>query len=256
MACTTESLTVSDLHLLDVTSEDRVMMDLNRLAPKNQKTTLRRLHLNFLRCLLDPLLVQHGTQHSYLAQERAWRRMPENLRNNWLAPNSTSLTHLSLYCRNYWGAFPRIDFTRLDFPNLKALALGNYCFAYPSQLESVLAMKTIESLLLDDCPILFLVRLNDWSIESLKIDTSHWRKLRSRLYVTWTEEGQYPVNAAIDESTDEIPAFTTTTSWKQYFDDIARELPRLCHFGFRPGQWSGRDGSVSAMPAVFKSHFC
>ncbi|KAB8226523.1 hypothetical protein BDV33DRAFT_186595 [Aspergillus novoparasiticus] len=74
----------------------------------------------------------------------------------WLKPTMGSLEHLTIYCDNYWGFFPKLDLNGIHFPRLKTLALGNFGFVQDSQVEWVIShAATLIELYLDDCTILY-----------------------------------------------------------------------------------------------------
>ncbi|KAJ4329360.1 hypothetical protein N0V84_000255 [Fusarium piperis] len=90
----------------------------------------------------------------------------EALPSTWLSPNMNEhLRTLSLYFRDYWGWFPKMDFRTFGedspFPQLKVLALGNYIFSHDWQIDWFPSVgrkngsNGLQELYLDDCPILF-----------------------------------------------------------------------------------------------------
>ncbi|KAI0602946.1 hypothetical protein F4775DRAFT_531263 [Biscogniauxia sp. FL1348] len=98
----------------------------------------------------------------------------EALPRTWLAPSlAQNLQVLSLYCTEYWGWDPKMDFRtvnpRLDsasgFPNLKVLALGNYVFSHQWQIDWIASLGVnnghggLQELYLDDCPIMWFARI-------------------------------------------------------------------------------------------------
>ncbi|KAH8897539.1 hypothetical protein GQ53DRAFT_680174 [Thozetella sp. PMI_491] len=104
----------------------------------------------------------------------------EQLPDTWLMPQlAANLTVLSLYCRDYWGWTPRMDFRWVNpgtgpdagFPNLRVLALGNYIFSHEWQIDWIASLGRqngrggLEELYLDDSPILYkanaVVRISD-----------------------------------------------------------------------------------------------
>ncbi|KAM0221366.1 hypothetical protein ACHAQD_005270 [Fusarium lateritium] len=84
--------------------------------------------------------------------------------------NNQRLRVLSLYFRDYWGWFPKMDFRLIGedspFPQLKVLGLGNYVFSHRWQIEWFAKIGKengsggLEELYLDDCPILEKARQN------------------------------------------------------------------------------------------------
>ncbi|KAI2465753.1 hypothetical protein F4781DRAFT_13612 [Annulohypoxylon bovei var. microspora] len=93
----------------------------------------------------------------------------ESLNKTWLAPEiAKNLRVLSLFCDNYWGWIPRMDFRDINpgtglesgFPKLEVLALGNYIFSHEWQTDWFASLGSqnrqggLRELYLDDCPIL------------------------------------------------------------------------------------------------------
>ena len=77
-------------------------------------------------------------------------------RKLWLEPVKDNLTYLTLYARAYWGWAPAVDLRKIAFPQLRYLALGNHTFAHDLQIDWLSSFgATLETLILDDCPILF-----------------------------------------------------------------------------------------------------
>jgi hypothetical protein len=86
----------------------------------------------------------------------------DSLPNTWLSQSiSDNLTVLSLYARDYWGWFPKMDFRNMKFPQLKVLALGHYVFSHEWQIDWISSIgrgdggEGLRELYLDDCPILY-----------------------------------------------------------------------------------------------------
>lgn len=93
----------------------------------------------------------------------------DNLPRSWLSPAvANNLRVLSLYYREYWGWFPKMDFRSIGqgspFPQLKVLAFGNYVFSHEWQVDWLASVGKnngsggLEELYLDDCPVLFRAR--------------------------------------------------------------------------------------------------
>lgn len=100
-----------------------------------------------------------------------------SLPRTWLLltlPAAQNLRVLSLYARNYWGWYPKIDFRCSEmgrgggggggggFPNLRSLSLGNYVFSHEWQVDWIAGLGGggggLEELYLDDCPISKITR--------------------------------------------------------------------------------------------------
>lgn len=83
-----------------------------------------------------------------------------HLNRDWLRPLQNQLTHLTLSCNTYWGVYPRWQPHDLHFPHLKSLAFGNWTVAFDWQLDFIISHgKTLEQLVLINCPILHALRL-------------------------------------------------------------------------------------------------
>ncbi|KAF5009133.1 hypothetical protein FDECE_4623 [Fusarium decemcellulare] len=87
----------------------------------------------------------------------------ENLNSTWLSPSlADNLRVLSLYCKDFWGWFPKMDFRDVGFlPRLKVLALGKYVFSHQWQIDFFASIgkengsEGLEELYLDDCFVLY-----------------------------------------------------------------------------------------------------
>ncbi|KAJ4406790.1 hypothetical protein N0V82_010056 [Gnomoniopsis sp. IMI 355080] len=123
--------------------------------------------------LLSDLKLLVATQRHNDPSEQTFLREKydffEKLPKTWLSPVMCSnLRILSLYCREYFGWAPKLDFRMLNqhsgtspLPNLRVLALGNYVFSHDWQVEWVASLGAdngrggLEELYLDDCPIMW-----------------------------------------------------------------------------------------------------
>jgi hypothetical protein len=126
----------------------------------------------------------------------------QSLHETWLSPNlSQHLRVLSLYFRDYWGWFPKMDFRLIGedspFPHLKVLALGNYVFSHEWQIEWFTKIGKangsggLEELYLDDCPILYKARqngsLHDGYPDFVTILEAQWRPSTHAFPLRWYE---------------------------------------------------------------------
>ncbi|RSL66538.1 hypothetical protein CEP54_003682 [Fusarium duplospermum] len=100
--------------------------------------------------------------HDHIAYYEEKYDFFDHLPGTWLAPSiSDNLRVLSLYCADYWGWLPKMDFRGMEFPRLKVLALGQYVFSHDWQIDWIASIgqengsSGLEKLYLDDCPILF-----------------------------------------------------------------------------------------------------
>ncbi|KAJ6779619.1 hypothetical protein PWT90_05633 [Aphanocladium album] len=184
--------------------------------------------------------------------------------DTWLRPAAPTLTALTLYSDNYFGALPYWlgtgagggsgggsssssssssgkpdEAPPVEFPKLQRLALGNYAIAYESQLDGWLASAAVfprlERLTLDDCPVL----------SHLLVYTNLPKHLppvdRSRLDVF------KPAAAAVgppDGAQEGSVMLTSRLRWDAVFDRLREGLPTLKQFFFISGPW--RDGNAFA----------
>ncbi|CAI6088328.1 unnamed protein product [Clonostachys chloroleuca] len=92
------------------------------------------------------------------------------LPSTWLSPAvAGNLTTMSLYCREYWGWNPKMDFRAVrpgmgvdsGFPSLRVLAMGKYVFSHEWQVDWIASLGRqngrggLEKLYLDNCPIMY-----------------------------------------------------------------------------------------------------
>lgn len=148
----------------------------------------------------------------------------QDLSRIWLKPLQTQLTSLTLYSDAYWGYFPELPLEDLHFPHLASLALGNYTFAYDTQLNWILSHgQTLRSLSLDDCPILFHCTMYCGFLANRK---PHDLKKFEEDYSseeTWLYEAR----------------------WHDYFPKIQSGLPKLKDFHIGHGEgWESSDGPM------------
>lgn len=122
-----------------------------------------------------------------------------------------TLRHLTLYSDLRYGFYPILDFTRIHFPHLNTLALGNYAFADNSQLSWILSHgATLTELCLDDCTILYAMALEfDDTATLLPLERFDYH----------------------DEETGHKWA-EYDGRWADYFRAFKDELPRLQHFRY------------------------
>ncbi|KAI1337850.1 hypothetical protein F5Y15DRAFT_389420 [Xylariaceae sp. FL0016] len=118
-------------------------------------------YLKELKLLVSTPSVQQETCEFLEALPRTWLRPP-------VADN---LRVLSLYCTEYWGWHPKMDFRTVSpkaisaFPNLEVLALGNYVFSHQWQVDWIASLGCgngkggLKELYLDDCPIMWRARV-------------------------------------------------------------------------------------------------
>ncbi|KAK7430068.1 hypothetical protein QQZ08_003459 [Neonectria magnoliae] len=113
-----------------------------------------------LRLYITTRLSKYGRfcPFNYYDKHELFNQMPKT----WLAlPLATNLRVLSLYCYEYWGWHPKMDFRAAGggrgFPNLNILALGKYVCSHEWQAEWFVFLGKQE-LYLDDCRIVYQSR--------------------------------------------------------------------------------------------------
>lgn len=134
---------------------------------QNVNDTIFTNSKNFFQVLkrITNLRMRIVTEYDMAAPECPWSFPPMHkffaeLPKTWLAHCAGNLTSLTIHCDTFWGYFPKCDWRGIHFPKLKKLELGNYTFSHDWQLDWILSHgKTLEVLVLDDCPILRRAKL-------------------------------------------------------------------------------------------------
>lgn len=87
----------------------------------------------------------------------------EDLLTHWLGPVQSHLTHLSLFATECpWGFWPLCDLRKTHLPRLRSLSLGNWIIAHDWQIDWIIShAATLQELVLIDCPILSVAKMND-----------------------------------------------------------------------------------------------
>lgn len=208
------SLSICNLH--DLTNYDI-------MRSEDFKTVISRL---------DTLELSIATQEEDACPEREieiperHRFFGKDLIEFWLAPTQQNLVGLKIYSNCYWGYLPRCDFRPLHFPRLKRLAFGNMTFTHDSQLDWIVSHEaTLESLTLDDCPIVH--------------DAMMYSDLDSERCVKLNDDYTLP-------SDGEKACWTYPSRWHDFFRKLAAGLPRLHRFGVGHGPWDGGHGEDRA----------
>jgi hypothetical protein len=152
----------------------------------------------------------------------------------WLAPIQPKLVNLKLYSNCYWGYLPKCDFRPLHFPHLKSLAFGNMTFTHDWQIDWIASHgQTLQSLTLDDCPIVHDALLSDQNLDA-------------EGYVVLQENGSLQSHAADNP-------WSYATRWHDSFRKLAAGLPCLQRFGIGHGPWNSgysEDRTTSAFLAA------
>lgn len=138
------------------------------------------------------------------------------LKQYWLQPVQSHLVQLKLYATEMpWGYFPACDLRDLHMPKLRSLALGLMTFTHDWQLDWILSHSaTLESLTLDDCPIVHACFM----------------------YVHFDQERSSPTRAQYRAFEGES-SWTYDTRWHHYLNRIREGLPHLSRFSFGVGPW-------------------
>ena len=149
----------------------------------------------------------------------------------WLKPTMGSLRKLSLYSNLYWGFYPKLSLEGIHFPNLQSLALGNFSFFEDQQVDWILShSSTLHELYLDDCTILFQVRLSnvEYYIDDCPVLISRmkWQTSKHRRGEDWYYH--YP------------------RRWNEYFASFETGLPYLCRFAI--GHNEAWDSAYNELP--------
>jgi hypothetical protein len=159
----------------------------------------------------------------------------EFLPGTWLNQSiSNNLTVLSLYARDYWGWFPKIDFRSMKFPQLKILALGHYVFSHEWQIDWISSIgrgdggEGLRELYLDDCPILFQ------ACQASPLDES---------------DPGYPIlDSVLDHEEPETHKYTMR--WSHVLSRWAASMGGLREFRIGHGHWTADE----APKDTFESH--
>ena len=168
---------------------------------------------------------EHGPDHDYTCIEL--QTFPAHLCSKWLKPVAPNLRALSLYsATENWGCFPGyFDPSGISFPKLETLSLGYYTIAHDDQLDWILAQhKSLTKLVLHNCMIASLIRIDKTNMAQWKPSTHDWEKLPPRTH-DWADEFRY------------------RGTWSYFFDKIAEGLPNLKEFCFRQVDVHPRWGS-------------
>jgi len=133
----------------------------------------------------------------------------------WLASAAPQLTALTLYCNDFWGTIPKWDLDELYFPHLRSLALGRFTISYDWQIDWILKHKTLESLWLEDCPV---VPCYNYLARELHFGTGRLVSL-----VVGTQRGR-----------PKLDRMETSMRWYTIFERLRDGLPNLADFRLIP----------------------
>lgn len=199
------SLSIANLH--DLTNYDT-------MRSEDFKAVISRL--DTLELLVATQDEDASPEHEIEFAERH-RFFGKDLVEFWLAPSQQNLVNLKLYSTCYFGYLPKCDLRGIHFPHLKTLALGNMTFTHDWQIDWIVSHgATLESLTLDDCPII--------------TDALVYNTIENDRYVKLNDD--YTLATADD------PIFWSyPTRWHSYFDKLTTGLPHLRRFGVGVGPW-------------------
>ncbi|KAI6279091.1 hypothetical protein MCOR03_004085 [Pyricularia oryzae] len=142
---------------------------------------------------------------------------PGGFVDKWLKPAAQGLTSLTLYCDDYFGLLPEFDTSDISFPNLRALSLGNFNFAYDWQVDWIASHKALRTLWLDDCPIAHYFNVLDYGLEEFR--TGELTKL--------------------PQTSEEELGYVSSLRWSAVFDKFREALPELEDVRLAHGAWEG-----------------
>ena len=196
---------------------------------------------------LESLSLQIVTEYDDAAPENTiyieepYKFFGDDLRQYWLEPVRVNLTHLKLYAtQTFWGYLPYCNLPGLHFPKLKSLSLGNMTFTHDWQMDWILSHgSTLESLTLDDCPIVHAANL------AMETKADRYPKLE-------------PCRPATEDYSDQS-FWTYETRWHHHLQRLKDGLPHLKHFGFGHGPWDqGRafDEAASLPAMLYPQRYC
>lgn len=96
------------------------------------------------------------------------------LENVWLSNLFPCLTSLFLGFSTDWGAIPLFETNNLRFPVLENLSLHNYTLLYRSQFAWILSISTLKSLILEKCPIPWVIKIDPEEIDEQFTPAMEW----------------------------------------------------------------------------------
>lgn len=174
---------------------------------------------------LKKLNIQVATEYDSAAPENSLGLAVGNdffgaLTTYWLKPIREQLTHVTIYSAEcFWGIYPGFD-CDVHFPKLKSLSLGNYTIAHNAQIKWILEHgDTLEVLLLDDCPIITAMCMDEEMANSI---------------ANFDDLEQNPIDGSDD---DPLYFKLIDLRWHHVFPQFQSGLPHLKHFSIGHGDW-------------------
>ncbi|KAI0599780.1 hypothetical protein F4775DRAFT_549818 [Biscogniauxia sp. FL1348] len=156
----------------------------------------------------------------------------DSLGSTWLAPEvAKKLRILSLFCEDYWGWSPKIDFRKINpgpgpdagLPKLEVLALGNFVFSScegQADWFASLGHRTdrggLQELYLDNCPIIYAAHTYD------RLDVG--------------PDGDYSLLSAHNAVSDEVDKLFSTR-WHELLTHWADNMNGLKVLKIGRGEW-------------------
>ncbi|SMR53172.1 unnamed protein product [Zymoseptoria tritici ST99CH_1E4] len=217
-------------------------LSIHNLQDMKMETAQSRPGFKTMISQLKALSLSIATEHPGFGvhPHRTRSNLPEiqNFFNNtlpvqWLRPSQNGLTRLALYADTYWGYYPACDLRALRFPCLTDLALGCYTFAHDHQLHWILEHRqTLQSLSLDDCPIMH------------------------EIYVPKTSKGSDPLPFDDDQPRLKTDAYVWEykTRWHHYFTLIRTQLHKLMSFAIGETELDGSTGRTHEIAMTHRSY--
>jgi hypothetical protein len=206
-ATTCDSLTIKNLQ--DWTDEEIYESENFQAVCKR----LKRLHLQIATESDD------ASPENSIEKPGCHHGFTEDLPDRWLKPLQSQLTHLTIYGTEcFWGMWPFCDLRGIHFPKLKSLALGNFTFVHDWQVDWILSHgHTLKELVLDDCPI----------VTVLDLDEAH-------IVPNW------PDLPLIQGDDYDCYIKYVDLRWHQVLHRFQYGLPHLTHFTLGQGDWSNQ----------------
>lgn len=164
-----DQVTPGPIHIETLTVSNLADYNDKRLTSSDAfQTVINSPHLTDLKLLIAVETDEAAPENGIYFKQKY--EMFQSLPQTWLSPVlAQNLKVLSLFCADYWGWNPKMDFRAVNpiagsdsgFPNLRVLALGNYIFSHEWQVDWIASLGKkngrggLEELYLDDCPIMF-----------------------------------------------------------------------------------------------------
>lgn len=199
-------------------------LTIKNLQDYHDKSIFECEDFGIIRDRLTQLHLQIATEYDEASPEYTIEKpalhagFTQDLLNAWLKPLGGQLTHLTLYgAESMWGIWPLVDLRNIPtFVRLKSLSFGNLTIAHDWQIEWIVShAETLEELILDDCPIVTALRMDEKPAKANFPDLPVLRSGRmGNDYFT-----QVPLR------------------WHAVLERFRIEMPQLHHFAMGHGDW-------------------